>query len=80
MATRDQLRTAMQRQEPFLVRLTDGRSFTIRHRDFISVPATERGRDVSIHDTGGLVLVDLLHIVSIEIPEPAPSSAEGGEA
>lgn len=81
MATREQLRSAMHQQpwRGFTIRLTDGRSFRVHHPDFISVPISDRGRDVVVHDAGGLVLLDLLHIVSVDIPEPSPAAAEGGE-
>jgi hypothetical protein len=45
MATIEHVRNAMHRQ-PFLgftVRLVDGRSYHVKHRDFISVPETPRG-------------------------------------
>jgi hypothetical protein len=89
MATRDQVRDAIH-QQPFLgftVRLTDGRSFHIRHPDFISIPTTERRRNVAVHDDGGMHLIDLLHIVEVTVPEagdaatpPATSPAEGNGA
>ena len=70
MATRDQIRTAMHQQpfRGFTVRLTDGRSFAIPHRDFISIPSSDRGRDVAVHDEEGTHLIDLLHIVEVSVP------------
>ncbi len=89
MATRDQVRGAMHQQpfRGFTVRLTDGRSFTIHHPDFISIPTTDRGRDVAVHDDDGMHLIDLLHIVEVTVPQlgdsatsPAGSPAEGNGA
>ena len=87
MATRQQVRDAMHRQ-PFLgftIRLTDGRSFFVKHPDFISVPETDRGRDLIVHDKG-THRIDLLHVVEVDEPEaggalsPAESAAEGNGA
>ena len=78
MPTRQQVRDAMHRQ-PFLgftVRLTDGRCFFVKHPDFISVPETDRGRDLIIHDRG-THRIDLLHVVEVDEPDAAaPSPAE----
>jgi hypothetical protein len=83
MATRDQVRNAMHRQpfRGFTVRLVDGRSFHIKHPDFISVSEQARGRHIVIHDKGTHHL-DLLLIVEVEEPEdtmaPAsPAKSEG---
>ena len=54
---------------PFTVRLVDGRSFVVKHPDFISVPDTDRGRDLVIHDKG-THRIDLLHVVEVEEPDP----------
>jgi hypothetical protein len=70
MATIEQVRNAMHRQ-PFrglTVRLVDGRSYHVKHRDFISVPETPRGRDLVIHDKG-THHVDILLVVEIDEPE-----------
>jgi hypothetical protein len=82
MATRSQIREAMHRQpfRGFTVRLTDGRHFFVRHPDFISVPETERGRDLVIHDQG-THRIDLLHVVEVEEPDVGgPSTAAESEA
>jgi hypothetical protein len=84
MGTREQVREAMHRQ-PFLgftVRLVDGRSFQVKHPDFIAVPETVRGRNLVIHDKG-THLIDILHVVEIEEPEPPeeqePSNGPQGQ-
>jgi hypothetical protein len=79
MATIEQVRNAMHRQpfRGFTVRLVDGRSYHVKHRDFISVPETPRGRDLVIHDKG-THHVDILMVV--EIDEPKPVDSEGQPA
>jgi hypothetical protein len=73
MATREQIRAAMHRQPfvGFTVNLGGGQKFYVRHPDFISIPTTDRGRDVVIHDDDGMHLVDILHIVEMSVPEAA---------
>ena len=70
MATIEQVRNAMHRQpfRGFTVRLVDGRSYHVKHRDFISVPETSRGRALVIHDKG-THHVDILLVVEIDEPE-----------
>jgi hypothetical protein len=85
MAMREQIRAAMHRQ-PFLgftVHLADGRSYVVKHPDFIAVSEQERGRDVTIYDKGTHRL-DIRLISEIEKPEvpesagsPAVSPSEG---
>lgn len=72
MATREQVRAAMHQQpfRGFTVKLTDGQKLSVHHPDFISVPETDRGRNLVIHDRG-MHIIDILHVVSIEVPEPA---------
>jgi len=70
MATIEQVRDAMQ-HAPFTVKLLDGRSFRINHRDFISVSPDRHGRGVAIHEGGHLIQVDVLLIQSLEYADPA---------
>jgi hypothetical protein len=86
MATIEGVRNAMHRQpfRGFTVRLVDGRSYHVKHRDFISVPETPRGRDLVIHDKG-THHVDILLVVEIDEPEAveeegqAATEANGGD-
>jgi hypothetical protein len=86
MATIEQVRDAMHRQpfRGFTVRLVDGRSYHVKHRDFISVPESARGRDLVIHDKG-THHVDILLVVEIderETVEPdrqSPAEGNGGD-
>jgi len=78
MATIEQIRDAMHRQ-PFLgftIHLTDGRSYHIKHPDFIAVPDTARGRDLMIHDRG-THRVDILRVVEVDEPPEPESNGEG---
>jgi hypothetical protein len=78
MATIEQVRDAMHKQpfRGFIVRLVDGRNFQIKHPDFVSVPATPRGRDLVIHDGAGTHHVDILHVVQVEEPAVGAGSPE----
>jgi hypothetical protein len=79
MATIQQIREAMHRAPftPFVVRLVDGRSFTVEHPDFIAVPRTDRGRTLVIHDER-MNLIDLLMVVSVDFAYPDVSGAPEG--
>ncbi len=84
MATIDQVRDAMHSVPfvPFSVRLVDGRSFTVRHPDFISVPSHLRGRSVVIHEDRRVNHIDIPLVDSIDHPDTADveSSSEGNGA
>jgi hypothetical protein len=82
MATIEQVRDAMQTVpfRGFTVKLTDGQEYFVKHRDFISVPATPRGRDLVIHDDKGTHRVDILHVVQVEYPDPGEPSPAAGQA
>lgn len=73
MATIDQVRGVMHAGpfRPFRVRLVDGRSFIVRHPDFIAI-SPGRGRDCTFHDDEGPHYLDLGLVVEIH-PEPAPA-------
>jgi hypothetical protein len=76
VATIEQVRNAM-RHAPFTVRLVDGRSFTVEHRDFISVPTLPRGRNITIHEGKHVHEVDILLVQSLEYVE-IEGEGEGG--
>jgi hypothetical protein len=61
------IREALRREpfEPFSMRLVDGRSFEVRHRDFVAVSPR---RVVVIHDdeAGSWSVIEPLLIVSLE--------------
>jgi hypothetical protein len=60
---------------PFRVYLVDGRSYLVRHPDFISVAASGRHRDLTIQDDDGPHYLDLGLVVELH-PETVPSQAE----
>ncbi|HJT45624.1 MAG TPA: hypothetical protein VJ721_05055 [Chthoniobacterales bacterium] len=68
---RDKLGSAFQ---PFLIRLTDGRSFEVPHPDFVAVG---RGYLVLVdHKTNRSHTIDALHVISLDAP--TDQRAEGG--
>lgn len=75
MATRDQLRKMLSTRpfQPFFVRLTGGRVFTVRHPELASCDV--HGRDMTIEDDEGSHLVEML---LVEVMEPATSQTEQG--
>jgi hypothetical protein len=80
MAMLNQVRDAMHRQpfRPFTLYLVDGRSYLVRHPDFISIPVSPRGRDLTVHDDDGSHMIDMGLIVELHVPDPAPAGqAEG---
>jgi hypothetical protein len=78
VATLEQVREAMHRA-PFLgfdLRLVEGRSFHVRHPDFLAVPPRDRGREpTSYDDDGRMRRVDLLLVVEVDEPPLADSTA-----
>ena len=77
MATIEQVRKAM-RHAPFTIRLLDGRSFHVAHRDFISVPAFERGRNVTLNEGRLTHEIDILLIESVEYEETSTEPPTDG--
>ena len=63
---------------PFILRVSDGRSFRIHHRDYLSI--SPDGRNVIVYkDDGGYHLLDpvLISGVDVEPVTAAPSPAAG---
>ena len=77
MATIEQVRNAMHAApfQPFRVRLADGRSYLVRHPDFISIPMQPRGRNIAVHDDDGPHWIDL-GLVSELYLDPSTSPVE----
>jgi hypothetical protein len=73
MATLRQVQAMMRAQpfKPFQVQVTSGRSFTVKHPDYISY--SEDGEEVTIHDRDGVHLLDVL---LIEVLEPVRAQGE----
>jgi hypothetical protein len=76
--------------EPFDVRLVDGRSFTIPHPDYLTLPPSPRPRDLSIYtlkpddpDDYRIHRIDLALVLELTIPAESaarPGSAQGNGA
>jgi hypothetical protein len=86
MATLTQLREVLHRQpfQPFSLRLADGRSYTVRHHDFIAIPPGNFGREAYLYTEGSQPdqftshWLDLSLVVEIIAPaEPAAVVAPG---
>jgi len=61
--------------EPFVMCLADGRSFPIRHRDFVAVG---KRRIVVIHEDDTWSFVEPLLIVSLDkLPAPGKGNGKG---
>jgi hypothetical protein len=82
MAIVNQVREAMQRVpfRPFALHLADGRTYTIRHHDFIAIPQTPRGREVVLYAEGEDAEAPEVHWVDLtlvsEVIAPAPGGIE----
>lgn len=76
--TTEQLQSALHAQpfQPFALRLADGRSLSVPHRDFV---AHKPGGRIAIvvSDDESHVAVDLLLVVSLDFP-PAPPKGRNG--
>lgn len=58
---------------PFTIYLTDGRSFPIPHRDFVS--QSPEGRTIIVYHTdGGLSILDLYLVTELKVQAPTDSA------
>jgi hypothetical protein len=80
MAMLNQIRDAMHRQpfRPFTLYLVDGRTYLVRHPDFIAIPMSPRGRDITVHDAEGSHMIDMALIVEVHVPDLTPASTIEG--
>ncbi len=67
MAQLEHVREALHQQpfRAFEIRLLDGRSFSIKHPDFVMLPPTRRKRDIAVWDEDGMHLIDLALVQEI---------------
>jgi hypothetical protein len=82
-----QLRDALHAQPfvPFAVRLTDGCTYTVRHPDFIAIPASNRGREMTLYvepqdQEPEMHRIDVALVTEIITPPPAdpvPAQSSG---
>lgn len=64
---------------PFTLRLADGRSFRIQHRDYISM--SPGGRTVIVYQTDeSFSILDLLLVTELTIDPPVSSTTSGDAA
>jgi hypothetical protein len=79
MATMNQVREAMHNQpfQPFIIHLVDGRSFRVRHPDFIAVANVREM--IFVGDDEGIHHLALPLVLDVEIPPPAPSPTPQAE-
>ncbi len=79
MATWNQVRDAMQRQpfRPFTLYLVDGRSYLVGHPDFIAIPMSPRGRELTVYDADGSHLIDMGLVVEVHVPDAVPTPQAG---
>jgi len=67
---------------PFTIRLADGRSFLIQHRDYLSLPPAEHGGRIAVvyNATGnGFSLVDSLLVTEVTV-DGHPAGTNGHSA
>ncbi len=75
MAIREQVRAMQTAQpfRPFLVKLADGRHFTVTHPELIS--CSKNGREMALHDDDGMHLIEMLLVVELA-PRVTPTSSK----
>ena len=80
MAVLNQVCDAMHTQpfRPFTLYLVDGRYFVVRHPDFVAVPMSPRGRDLTVYDGDGSHLIDMSLILEVHVPDAAQTPHGGG--
>ncbi len=54
---------------PFVLRMADGREFTVNHPDFVA--RSPAGRSVTVYDAGGVHILDARLIAELRHPEPS---------
>ena len=60
---------------PFTIRVADGRSFRVRHRDYLLV--SPRGRTIIVcNDDETCNVLDLLLVTELSVEAPAPAPGE----
>jgi len=84
MATLNQIRDAMHMQpfRPFAIQMADGRTYVVRHPDFVAVPQTPHGREIVFYGEGEDPDIPEIHHIDLglvlEIIVPAPAQALAG--
>jgi hypothetical protein len=80
MAMLNQVRDAMHRQpfRPFTLYLVAGRSYLVRHPDFVAIPMSPRGRDLTVYDADGSHMIDMSLIFEVHVPDAAQTPQSDG--
>ncbi len=79
VATMNQVQAAMHSPpfRAFTVHLNDGRSYLIKHPDFISY--SPNNREMTVHDEQGVHSIDMRNVSEVHVPQsPAGASPNGG--
>lgn len=65
MATREQLRDMITAKPffPYVISLADGRTFTVRHPELVA--CDDRGQDLQVNTSDGLIRVEMLLVTSM---------------
>ena len=66
--TRKQLESAISEGNPFTIRLADGRSYKVPHRDYISLPPKDATVAVVYEDDGTVHVLPLLTMTGLTHP------------
>ena len=76
MATREQLREMITASpfRPFVIRMTGGRAFNVRHPENASCDL--RGRALTVYDEAGIHSVEML-LVEVMEPVDSPATKQG---
>jgi hypothetical protein len=79
--TTDELRATLRQDpfRPFTIRMVDGRSFRVAHRDYLALSPSGRTVIVFQPDESYSVL-DMLLMSELEVPAPNGQSGEPGTA
>jgi hypothetical protein len=82
----DRIRDALHQRpfRPFLLKMVDGTSYTVRHPDFVALPPPPKKRDIVFYGEAGVRLLDLGLIQELVLPEepstpPAPTAEGNGD-
>jgi hypothetical protein len=80
METREQLRQMVTAKpfRPYVIKLANGQSFTIRHPELVA--CSLNGRELQINTEDGLVLAEMLLVVSMApVPSDSVAARDNGE-
>jgi hypothetical protein len=84
MATLNQIRDAMHTQPfvPFAIRMADGRSYVVKHPDFMAIPPSPRSREAVLYTEGQTAEEPVMHRIDVglvlEVITPAPAAQVPG--